>query len=108
MIERKLKAYGIKKVVPDQATLEDAYRAFHRSEALRPKFEAIAEAYDAKAKDVAIPKELMRGCARFSTSTATSDGTMRCRSCSTSKGWSAFAPTKRRPGRKRATSPASL
>ena len=60
MIERKLKAYGLKKVVPDQATLEDAYRAFHRSEALRPKFEAIAEAYDAKAKDVAIPKGLMR------------------------------------------------
>ena len=35
MIERKLKAYGLEKVVPDNDTLAAAYRAFHRSRGLR-------------------------------------------------------------------------
>ena len=58
MIERKLKAYGLKKVVPDDDTLEGAYRAFHRSRGLRKAFEEIEKAYDAKAKNVAVPKDL--------------------------------------------------
>jgi hypothetical protein len=58
MIERKLKAYGLEKVVPDDDTLEAAYRAFHRSRGLRKAFAAIEKAYDAKAKDVVIPKYL--------------------------------------------------
>ena len=58
MIERKLNAYGLKKVVPDDDTLEGAYRAFHRSRGLRKAFAEIEKAYDAKAKDVAIPKDL--------------------------------------------------
>ena len=32
MIERKLKAYGLKKVIPDDDLLAETYRAFHRSE----------------------------------------------------------------------------
>ena len=43
MIERKLKAYGLKKVVPDDDLLGEAYRAFHRSNELREKFEEDGE-----------------------------------------------------------------
>ena len=32
MIERKLKAYGLKKVIPDEGLLAEAYRAFRRSD----------------------------------------------------------------------------
>src|SRR5262249_1127787 len=35
MIERKLKAYGLKKVIPDDDVLAEAYREFHRSDELR-------------------------------------------------------------------------
>ena len=41
MIERKLNAYGLEKVVPDDDMLEEAYRAFHRSRGLRKAFEAV-------------------------------------------------------------------
>ena len=58
MIERKLKAYGLEKVVPDNDTLAAAYRAFHRSRGLRRAYAATEKAYDAKAKDVAIPEGL--------------------------------------------------
>ena len=66
MIERKLNAYGLKKVVPDDDTLEEAYRAFHRSRGLRKTFEAVEKDYDAKAKDVAVPKDLQTSVARDS------------------------------------------
>lgn len=58
MIERKLDAYGLKKVVPGEETLEEAYRAFRRSRGLRKAFAAVEKDYDAKAKDVAVPKDL--------------------------------------------------
>jgi hypothetical protein len=38
MIERRLKVYGVKKVVPDGDLLGRAYRAFHHSQELREKF----------------------------------------------------------------------
>ena len=107
MIERKLNAYGLEKVVPDDDTLAEAYRAFHRSRGLRRAYAAIEKAYDAKAKDVVDPEgPADERRARSSTSTATSDGTTRCGSCSTSAGSSVFERTRRRPGRKPATSPA--
>ena len=58
MIERKLNAYGLKKVVPDEETLEEAYHAFHRSRGLRKAVTAVEKDYDAKAKDIAVPKDL--------------------------------------------------
>ena len=58
MIERKLAAYGLKKVIPDDKTLEEAYRAFHRSRGLRKAFAAVEKDYDAKAKDVVVPQGL--------------------------------------------------
>ena len=39
MIERKLKAYGLRKVIPDEELLAETYRAFHRSDELREEFE---------------------------------------------------------------------
>src|SRR5262245_9056787 len=56
MIERKLKKSGIKKVVPDNAMLAEAYRAFHYSKELRAVFEKTEESF--QASKVSIPKNL--------------------------------------------------
>src|SRR6516164_5664607 len=45
MIERKLDDYGLKKVVPDDALLAEAYQEFHRSQQLREKFEELEEEF---------------------------------------------------------------
>jgi hypothetical protein len=58
MIETKLEAYGLKKAVPDDDLLAEAYRAFHRSERLREKFEEMEEKFDAEAEEVAVPVDL--------------------------------------------------
>jgi hypothetical protein len=59
MIERKLKDYGLKKVIPDDdELLADVYRAFHRSQQLRSKFEAMAAEFDKHASEVEIPQDL--------------------------------------------------
>ena len=39
MIERKLKGYGLKKVIPNDDLLGEAYREFHRSKELKEQFE---------------------------------------------------------------------
>jgi DNA topoisomerase 6 subunit A-like protein len=58
MIERKLEAYGLKKVVPDADVLAEAYRGFHRSERLREKFEEMEAESDDKADEIAVPEDL--------------------------------------------------
>jgi hypothetical protein len=58
LIERKIQAYGLKKVVPDGKVLAETYRAFHRSHLLREKFEEMAEKFDAEAEDVDVPDDL--------------------------------------------------
>jgi hypothetical protein len=45
MIERKLQAYGLEKVLPDDELLAETYRAFHRSQELRKKFEQIKDEF---------------------------------------------------------------
>jgi hypothetical protein len=67
MVERKLKAYGLKKVVPDDTLLAETYRAFHRSQQLRERYEEMAEAFDEEAEDVAVPKTLRRRVQRLLT-----------------------------------------
>jgi hypothetical protein len=56
MIERKLKAYGLEKVIPDDAILDDAYLAFHRSQQLREEFEELESEF--KASKIKVPKNL--------------------------------------------------
>jgi hypothetical protein len=58
MIERKLKAYGLKKAMPDDKTLDEAYRAFHRSQGLREKFDEMVEDFDRDAEEVEVPADL--------------------------------------------------
>jgi hypothetical protein len=58
MIERKLKAYGLEKVMPDAETLAEAYRAFHRSQQLREKFEEMVDEFDQDAAEVEVPDDL--------------------------------------------------
>jgi hypothetical protein len=60
MIETKLKAYGLKKVIPDDDLLADAYRAFHRSKRLREKFKEVERQFDqeAAAVEIDVPEDL--------------------------------------------------
>jgi hypothetical protein len=58
MCERKLKAYGLKKVIPDQEILAKAYRAFDRSQRLRAKFEEMQEQFEEDAEDIDVPMDL--------------------------------------------------
>jgi hypothetical protein len=46
MIERKLKAYGLQKVIPDDDVLGEAYQAFHRSQQLRVKFQKMDDEFE--------------------------------------------------------------
>ena len=46
MIERKLKAYGLEKVIPDDDVLGEAYQAFHRSQQLRVKFQKMEDEFE--------------------------------------------------------------
>jgi hypothetical protein len=48
MIETKLKARGLRKVIPDDDTLADAYRAFRRSERLGERFDEMKAEFDAE------------------------------------------------------------
>jgi hypothetical protein len=56
MIERKLKDYGLKKVIPDDDVLAEAYRAFHRSQELREEFEEMESEFEET--EVKVPKTL--------------------------------------------------
>jgi hypothetical protein len=58
MIERKLNEYGLKKVVPDEELLADTYRAFHRSQELRARFEELEEEFDEEDTKIEVPKNL--------------------------------------------------
>jgi hypothetical protein len=58
MIEAKLKAHGLKKVIPDKDLLAETWRAFHRGHRLRKKFEEMEEQFDKAAKPARIPKDL--------------------------------------------------
>ena len=58
MIERKLEAYGLEKVVPDEDLLAETYRAFHRSQRLRERFEEMEQQFDKEAAAADIPEDL--------------------------------------------------
>jgi hypothetical protein len=56
MIERKLQTDGLEKVIPDDDLLSKAYRAFHRSQQLRKKFEKIKDEF--KETRIQVPGDL--------------------------------------------------
>jgi hypothetical protein len=56
MIERKLKAHGMRKVIPDGEQLGEAYRAFHRSNELRAQFVELVDGF--KETKIKVPKNL--------------------------------------------------
>jgi hypothetical protein len=56
MIERKLKDYGIKKVIPDDDLLGEAYQAFHHSQQLQKKFEKMNKEFEAT--EIEVPGDL--------------------------------------------------
>jgi hypothetical protein len=68
MIERKLKNYGLEKVVPDDDLLAKTYREFHRSQQLREKFEEMRKQFkeeeEGQDHEIEVPqnlKEQVRG-----------------------------------------------
>jgi hypothetical protein len=57
MIERKLQAYGLKKVIPDDdRLLGEVYQAFHHSQQLRKEFKKLDEGF--KETKIEVPKDL--------------------------------------------------
>src|SRR5262245_40179178 len=56
MIERKLKNYGLKKVIPDDDLLAEAYRAFHRSNELQEQFKEMESEFEES--KINVPKNL--------------------------------------------------
>jgi DNA topoisomerase VI subunit B len=55
-IERKLKDYGLQKVIPDDNLLGEVYEEFHRSKELREKFEEMASQFEES--KIKVPKNL--------------------------------------------------
>jgi hypothetical protein len=58
MIERKLKAYGLGKVIPDDDLLGKTYQAFHHSQQLRERFEEIKDEFEDT--EIELPKDLKK------------------------------------------------
>jgi hypothetical protein len=58
MIQRKLKAYGLKKVIPDDDLLAEAFREFHRSQQLQKEFEKLEASF--KESKIKVSKDLRR------------------------------------------------
>ena len=105
MIERKLKAYGLKKVIPDDDLLAETYRAFRRSERLREKFEEMEDGVRRRGRRRSRFRETCRnGFARSSTSTTICGGTTLSGSCSIKRSSTACERRSKRPKRSPATS----
>ena len=58
MIERKLKKYGLKKVIPNDDLLAETYLEFHRSQQLGEKFEKLEKGF--KETKIKVPKNLRK------------------------------------------------
>jgi hypothetical protein len=58
MIERKLKEYGLKKVIPSDDFLAETYREFHRSQQLREEFEELVA--DFEEDEIEVPRNLKK------------------------------------------------
>jgi hypothetical protein len=58
MIERKLRDYGLKKVIPDHDLLAETYQGFHRSQQLRKKFEELQKQFEKDTRPVDVPEDL--------------------------------------------------
>jgi Topoisomerase 6 subunit A/Spo11, Toprim domain len=56
MIERKLKGFGLKKVIPGDDLLGNTYRAFHRSKELKEQFDKLVAKF--KESKIRVPKNL--------------------------------------------------
>jgi hypothetical protein len=58
MIERKLKDYGLEKVIPNDELLAETYQAFHRSNQLSEQFEELERDFDED--EIEVPKNLSK------------------------------------------------
>ena len=58
MIEHKLQAHGLKKVIPDDDLLSRAYQAYHQSQQLRVRYEELEKEFDEKKSEIDVPQNL--------------------------------------------------
>jgi hypothetical protein len=58
MIERKLKAHVLKKVIPDNGVLAETYQEIHRGNQLRERFEEIQDEDEFDETEIKVPKNL--------------------------------------------------
>jgi hypothetical protein len=58
MIERKLRAHGLRKVIPDDDLPGKTYRAFHHSQELRNKFEKLEVEFATEHTGIVVPGNL--------------------------------------------------
>ena len=58
MIERKLRAHGLQKVIPEDDLLGKTYRAFHHSQELRKKFKKLEDKFAAAHTGIEVPGNL--------------------------------------------------
>jgi hypothetical protein len=98
MIERKLKDYGLEKVVPDDVLLGKAYQKFHRSKELREEFEELESEF--QESEIKVPKNLRnRVRAMLKRHPEICAGMMRSRSCLTKHSWTMCGRRSERPKR---------
>jgi hypothetical protein len=57
-VERKLQQHGIKKVIPDDATLKETYEEFAKSDRLQEAFDKMKEKFDDDDDPIEAPKNL--------------------------------------------------
>ncbi|MPZ58741.1 MAG: hypothetical protein GEU91_20070 [Rhizobiales bacterium] len=57
-IERKLEEHGVEKVIPDEATLADAYRRMRRQAVVQEKIEEVLAELDDDEAELAVPENL--------------------------------------------------
>jgi hypothetical protein len=103
MIEHKLKACGLKKVIPDDELLGQAYQAFQRSQQLRVKFEKIEDDFEDTGIDV--PESLSEQIRTILNEHGDLRRTTRFTSCWTIRSSNACALRSRKPRKSPVTSP---
>src|SRR5258708_18095292 len=102
MIETKLEAHGIKKVVPSIELLADTYVEFHKSQKIEAAFERLKKDMPDD-DDVQVPGDLEDQVRETSTSTPICVGTTPCTSSGTRASWRRSRPKKQRARKKPGT-----
>src|SRR5215831_10167240 len=101
LVERKLRDYGLKQVIPDDDVLAETYRGFHRSDELREEFEDLMATMEEST--IKVPKNLKQKGRAILTKHPNRRWDEGIGSCSTAARSITCAPRSRRPSASPAT-----